>query len=97
MSNALRFSFAALLIFAAALAVGHAAALPCSADSVAGHLDYAGDVYNFSSTAQEPGHDDYDIVEMRSCLEGTDIVLGLRVAGAIDRDHDGAFYGLTLF
>jgi len=81
----------------ALLAGGASAAPPCQAGSVAGQLDYAGDVYNFRSSAQEPGHDDYDIVEMRSCRDGPDIVLGLRVAGAIDADHAEAFYGFVLY
>jgi hypothetical protein len=81
----------------ALLAGGASAAPPCQAGSVAGQLDYAGDVYNFSSSAQERGHDDYDIVEVRSCRDGPDIVLGLRVAGAIDADHAEAFYGFILY
>jgi hypothetical protein len=81
----------------ALLAASASAAPPCQAGSAAGHLDYAGDVYNFSASTQEPGHGDYDIVEMRSCRDGPDIVLGLRVAGSIDVDREGAFYGLILY
>jgi hypothetical protein len=72
------------------------AAAPCPSNVVAGHLDYVDDVWNKATHKEEAGHANYDILQTTSCMDGSNIVLGVRVGGTIVNDSVKSNYTFVL-
>ena len=72
------------------------AAAPCPSNVVAGHIDYVDDVWNKATQKEEAGHANYDVLEWKSCMDGSNIVLGVRVGGTIINDSVKSNYTFVL-